>query len=106
MARTRGVGLSKALAEFFGPGLHWQGIMATVSAAVVSYGNQREIYLWNKAAERIFDYPEPDYGAELRSISGGTGAVKSMDIMTLRMNMVRMEKKKSFLAQSRSAAAL
>ncbi len=57
------MGLSKALAEFFGPGLHWQGIMATVSDAVVSYDNKGEIYLWNKAAERIFDYPEPDYGA-------------------------------------------
>jgi hypothetical protein len=31
------VGLSKALAEFFGRGLYWQGIMATVSDAVVSY---------------------------------------------------------------------
>ena len=67
---------------------------------------KEQIYLWNNAAKRIFDYPEPDYGAELRSISDGTGAVQSMDIMTLRMNMVRMEKIKSFLAQSRSSAAL
>ena len=59
-ARTRGVGLSEALAEFFGPRLHWQGIMATVSDAVVSYNEQGEILLWNKAAERIFGYPEAE----------------------------------------------
>ena len=59
-ARTRGVGLSEALAEFFGPGFHWQGIMATVSDAVVSYDDRGEILLWNKAAERIFGYPEAE----------------------------------------------
>jgi hypothetical protein len=31
-----------------------------------------------------------DYGAQLSSISDGAGAVKSMDIMTLKMNMVTM----------------
>jgi len=38
-------------------------------------------------------------------MSDETGAVKSIDIMTLRMKMVRMEKMKSFLAQSRSSGA-
>jgi PAS domain S-box-containing protein len=57
-ARTRGLGLSEAFAELFGPGLHWQGIMATVSDAVVSYNEKGQILLWNKAAERIFGYPE------------------------------------------------
>ena len=59
-ARTRGVGLSETLAELFSPGLHWQGIMATVSDAIVSYNDQGEILLWNQAAERIFGYPEAE----------------------------------------------
>ena len=59
-ARTRGVGLSETLAELFGPGLHWQEILATVSDAVVSYNEKGEILLWNKAAERIFGYPEAE----------------------------------------------
>jgi hypothetical protein len=56
-------GLSKAMAEFFGPRLRWQGIMGTVSDAFVSYDHKGAIYHWNKAAERIFDSREPDYGA-------------------------------------------
>jgi PAS domain S-box-containing protein len=59
-ARTRGVGLGEAMAELFGPGLHWQGIMATVSDAVVSYDDKGEILLWNKAAERILGFPEAE----------------------------------------------
>ncbi len=38
-------------------------------------------------------------------MTDGTGAVQSMDIMTLRTTMVRMEKINSFLAQRRSSAA-
>ena len=52
--------MGEALAELFGPGLHWQGIMATVSDAVVSYDDKGEILLWNKAAARIFGYPEAE----------------------------------------------
>ncbi len=48
---------------------------------------------------------QSDYRALLRSICGGTGAMKSIHIMTLRMTMVRMEKINSLLAQSRSSAA-
>ena len=59
-ARARGVGLGEALAELFGPGAHWQGIMATVSDAVVSYDDKGEILWWNKAAEKIFGYPEAE----------------------------------------------
>ena len=59
-ARIRGVGLSQTLAELLGPGLHWQGIMATVSDAIVSYDGQGVMLLWNKGAERIFGYPEAE----------------------------------------------
>ena len=34
--------------------------MATVSDAIVSYDDKGEILLWNKAAERIFGYPEAE----------------------------------------------
>ncbi len=56
--KTRGVGLSAALAELFSPGLHWQGVMETVSDAIVSYDGEGVIRLWNRAAERIFGLPE------------------------------------------------
>ena len=59
-ARQRGVGLSQALAELCGPGLHWQAIMATVNDAIVSYDETGEILLWNQAAERMFGYPEAE----------------------------------------------
>ena len=59
-ARTRGVGLSEAIAALLGPGLYWQEILATVSDAVVSYDEKGRILLWNKAAERIFGYPEAE----------------------------------------------
>ncbi len=59
-ARTRGVGLDEAMAELFGPGVHWQEILATVSDAVVSYDARGRILLWNKAAESIFGYPEAE----------------------------------------------
>ena len=42
----------------------------------------------------------------IRSMFGVAGAVKSIDIMTLRANMFRMEKTNSLLAQSRSSEVL
>ncbi len=56
-ARTQKARLGKAIAELLEPGLHWQEILATVSDAIVSYDDEGEILLWNKAAERIFSYP-------------------------------------------------
>jgi PAS domain S-box-containing protein len=59
-ARTPGANLSRVMAELFGPRLHWQEILATVSDAVVSYNEQGSVLLWNKPAERIFGFPEAE----------------------------------------------
>jgi PAS domain S-box-containing protein len=59
-ARTPGASLDRVMAELFGPRLHWEEILATVSDAVVSSDGQGRVLLWNKAAERIFGYPEAD----------------------------------------------
>jgi len=59
-ARTPGASLKQAIEELLDPRLHWQGIMSTVSDAVVSYDEKGEILLWNMAAERIFGYPEAE----------------------------------------------
>lgn len=57
-ARTPGANPRRVMSELFGPGLHWQEILATVSDAVISYDDKGEILLWNQAAEIIFGYPE------------------------------------------------
>jgi PAS domain S-box-containing protein len=59
-ARTPGARLERVMAELFGPRLHWEDILATVSDAVVSSDEQGRVLLWNKAAERIFGYPEAE----------------------------------------------
>jgi PAS domain S-box-containing protein len=59
-ARTPGASLDRVMAELFGPRLHWEEILATVSDAVVSSDDQGRVLLWNKAAERIFGYPEAE----------------------------------------------
>jgi len=46
------------------------------------------------------------YGKQLRSMCKGVDPEQSMDIMTLSMNMLRIEKTNSFLAQSRSSDVL
>ena len=78
-ARTRGVGLNEAIAALFGPGLHGQEILATVSDAVVSYDNRGRILLWNKAAESIFGYPEVEaIGHSLELILPYPKAIKAI----------------------------
>jgi len=59
-ARRGEANLSKAVAELFGLGLHWQEILATVSDAIVAYDDRGKFLLWNMAAERIFGYPEAE----------------------------------------------
>jgi len=59
-ARTPGASLDRVMAELFGPRVHWEEILATVSDAVVSSDDQGRVLLWNKAAERIFGYPEAE----------------------------------------------
>lgn len=59
-ARRGEAHLSEAVAELFGPGLHWQEILATVSDAIVAYNDRGKLLLWNKAAERVFGYPEAE----------------------------------------------
>ena len=44
--------------------------------------------------------------ASVRSVSAVSGTVKSIDIMTVRTNMVRTEKTNIFFAQSRSSEVL
>ena len=56
-----------------------------------------------------YDWPlwsAADYGMQARSVSDATGSVKSMDIITLRTVIVRMDETNSFFAHSRSLDAL
>ena len=43
---------------------NWQGIMATVSDALVSYNDKGEILLWNQAAEEDLRLPGSGGGRE------------------------------------------
>jgi PAS domain S-box-containing protein len=75
-ARTQRASLHRRIAELLEPGLHWQEILATVSDGIISYDDQGKILLWNKAAQRIFGYPEAEaVGKGLDLILPGTQTI-------------------------------
>ncbi|MCX9010720.1 MAG: PAS domain S-box protein [Candidatus Methanoperedens sp.] len=56
-ARTRGIPLERAIANFFRePEANFRVLIETVNDAIVSFDNEGRILLWNPAAERIFGY--------------------------------------------------
>ena len=59
-ARTRKVSPHQPILELLDPRIHWQGILATMSDAVVSFDDRGKILLWNKSAERIFGFSESE----------------------------------------------
>ena len=77
-ARARKVGPGRSFWELLDPRIHWQGILATVSDAVVSYNDKGEILLWNQAAEAIFGYPESEVvGQGIHQILPDTSVIEA-----------------------------
>jgi len=95
-ARSKGIDLDHAIADIFSSSrVYWQDILATVSDAIISYNDKRQILQWNQAAERMFGYSyEEAIGKDVVKILPGIQTVGVNAGHTLNAGVVEIDLKR------------